>query len=173
MGRSMIRPLKLLLAIVQGGGSPRAIALGCALGMAVGLLPKGNLIAALLAAAVLATRTNLGAAALATLGFSWVAVWTDPLAHRIGWSILTQPSWQTSFASLFELPLAAWTALNNTVVLGSLLLSIVLFYPVYRLAWLVTDQYHAWIARRLQTVAVEKIVAGSESAARWKVPRSP
>ena len=168
MWRWVFRPLKMLAEVFTGGGSPRAIAFGFALGMTIGLLPKGNLTVAAISVLVLSTQANLAAATLAGFLFSWLAVWTDPLAHRIGSGILTQPAWQSWFVRVYESPLVPWTGLNNTVVLGSLLLSIVLFYPVYRLAWLAFDRHHARIADTLQQYQVERVLAGAEAAMRWK-----
>jgi len=139
--------LRIFVRLLRAGGTPNGLALGFALGMMLGLLPKGNLTALGLSLLVLALEVNLTAVAAATLLFSWVAVATDPLAHRLGWAILTLPSCQSAFAKLYELPLVPWTALNNTVVLGSLVLSLVLFYPVYRLSWLGFTGYQTWIGQ--------------------------
>jgi uncharacterized protein (TIGR03546 family) len=158
----------MLVAVSTGGGSSQAIAFGFALGMMIGLVPKGNLTAAAIAVVVLSTQANLAAATLGGFLFSWLALWTDPLAHRIGSAVLTQPAWQAWFGRVYEMPLVPWTALNNTVVLGSLLLAIVLFYPVYRMAWLAFDRHHARVADTLQQYQVERVLAGAEAAMRWK-----
>ncbi len=165
MGRWILRPLRKLVEVFTGGGTPEAIALGCAMGMMVGLLPKGNLTAAAISMFVLATHANLAAAAISGTAFSWAGLWTDPLAHRIGSAILTEPAWQKTFARLYELPLAPWTALNNTVVLGSLVLALVLFYPVYRITWLLFHRHQAPIAEKLREYRVDKLLAGAEAIA--------
>lgn len=166
MGGWMFGPLRKVVAVFTGGGSPQAIAFGCAMGMMVGLLPKGNLTAAAISMVILATHANLAAAAVSGTLFSWAGLWTDPLAHRLGSAILTQPAWQKSFARLYELPLMPWTALNNTVVVGSLVLSLVLFYPVYRLMWLSFNRHQAPIAEKLREYRVDRLLAGAEAAAK-------
>jgi uncharacterized protein (TIGR03546 family) len=166
MGGSFLGPLRKVVAVILGEGSPQAIAFGCAMGMMVGLLPKGNLTAAAISMFVLATRANLAAAALSGTAFSWAGVWTDPLAHRLGSAILTQPAWQKSFARLYELPLMPWTALNNTVVVGSLVLALVLFYPVYRVTWLLFSRHQVPVAEKLREYRIDKLLAGAEAAAR-------
>ena len=166
MGQGIFGPLRSAVSLFTGGGSPRAIAFGCALGMMIGLLPKGNLTVAAISVVVLATHTNLAAAVLSGALFAWAAQWTDPLAHRIGSAILTQPSWQKDFARLYDLPIVPWTALNNTVVLGSLVLAIVLFYPVYHLTWQAFHRHQAKIARKLEDYHIDKVLAGTETVAR-------
>jgi uncharacterized protein (TIGR03546 family) len=172
MGRGFFGPLRQAISLFTGGGSPRAIAFGFALGMMIGLMPKGNLTVAAISILVLATQTNLAAAALSGVAFTWATTWTDPLAHRIGSAILTQPSWQKSFARLYEMPLVPWTGFNNTVVLGSLVLSLVLFYPVYHLAWLTFHRHKARVAQKLQNLPIDKVLAGVEAAAKLQASRS-
>ncbi len=168
MGRWIWGPLRKLVEVFTGGGSAESIALGFALGMMVGLMPKGNLTAAAVSLFILATHANLAAAALSGFAFSWAGVWTDPLAHRIGSAILTKPAWQQTFARIYELPLMPWTALNNTVVLGSLVLALVLFYPVYRITWLVFYRHQAPIAEKLREYRIDKLLAGAEAVAKHR-----
>jgi hypothetical protein len=69
------------------------------------------------------------------------------------------------------MPLVPWTAMNNSVVVGSLVLALALFYPVYRLAWLTFSRHQAHIAQKLQQYHVDKVLAGAEMAARLKTSR--
>jgi len=134
--------------------------------MMIGMLPKGNLTVMVLSFVVLATHTNLAAAGLSGALFTWAARWTDPLAHRIGSAILSQPAWQKDFARLYDLPVVPWTALNNTVVLGSLALGLVLFYPIYHLTWEAFNRHQTKIAAKLKDYQVDKVLAGAETVAR-------
>jgi len=166
MRPATVASLRSVVSLFIGGGSARAIAFGFAMGMTIGLMPKGNLTAVVISTLVLATQANLAAAGVAAALFTWAATWTDPLAHRLGSAILAQPSCQTSLVRLYEWPLGPWTALNNTVVLGSLALSLVLSYPAYHLVWLLFHHYQARIAQRLQEYHADKVLAGAEVAAR-------
>lgn len=56
-----IKPLRYLAGALRDLNSPRRIALGVALGMLVGLLPKDNLTAAALGVVLLTFRVNLAA----------------------------------------------------------------------------------------------------------------
>lgn len=165
--------LRNVVSLFLGGGSARAIAFGFALGMMVGLMPKGNLTAVAISTVVLATQANLAAAGLAGGLFTWAAVWTDPLAHRVGTSLLAQPPCQTYLAKFYEWPLAPWTALNNTVVLGSLVLSLILFYPAYHLVWLLFHHYQDRIGQKLDEFHVDRVLAGAEAAARLTASTPP
>ena len=145
-----VRPLRYLVAAVRDNDSPRQLACGIGLGMVIGLVPKDNLTAVLLGAILLASRTNLAAAALSAFCFSWVGGLADPLTHRVGYWILTQPALQRIGATVFDLPVLPWTKLNNTVVAGSLALGLVLLYPIYQLSLLTIQQHGAAIVERIR-----------------------
>ena len=145
-----IRPIRFLVQGIAAADTPRQLALGLAIGMMIGLVPKGNLTAVVLSMILLGTRVNLAAGMLGAFSFSWLSGWTDPLADRIGHGLLTHEPLQPLFASLYDLPLAAWTALDNTVVFGSLMLGLWLFWPVYHFGHNSFQKVQPWIAEHLK-----------------------
>lgn len=165
-----IRPFRALARLFTAAGTPRQLALGLALGMLIGLVPKGNLTAVLLGVILLASRVHLGAGMLAAAVFSWVGMLLDPLSHRIGQAFLTLDALQPTWAYLYDLPLAPWTALNNTVVLGSLLLGLWLFYPVYRLSELAFACGQPRVVDWLKKYRVGQLLGGAEMLAGWRDP---
>jgi uncharacterized protein (TIGR03546 family) len=142
--RYLLQPLDLLGAVLTDAGSPRQVAWGFALGMLVGLVPKGNLTAAGLAVLLLATRANLAAAALATLVFSWLGMLADPLTHGVGLALLTSSTLRPFWDWFYGLPLGPWLGLHNTVVLGNLLCGLTLLLPVYAMGIRVAQRVLPW-----------------------------
>ncbi len=144
----LLQKLRLLRAVMLAQDSPRQMAAGLACGILLGLLPKGNLLAILVASVLLSTRINLAIGLLAALGVSLVAPWCDPLTDRLGYWVLTFPPLTSSWQRLAQFPLAAWTSFNNTVVMGSFLLGTLLLYPTYRwsLPWMI--RYKRWRVER-------------------------
>jgi uncharacterized protein (TIGR03546 family) len=125
---AMVRKIvRLLLA----GNSPRQLAVGFTIGMMIGIMPKENLFALSLCVFMFSIRCNKALGLAAAIAFSFVAPWTDPLAHKIGQYVLTFDSLQTTYASMFNLPLGPWLGFNNTVVAGSFLFGLYIAYPVY------------------------------------------
>jgi uncharacterized protein (TIGR03546 family) len=117
-----------------GGSTPRQLAAGFALGMILGLVPKGNLIAVSLCAMLFALHVNKGLAVAAAIVFSFVGPWTDSFTHKLGAIVLSVESLQPLYAWLYALPLGPWLGFQNTVVTGSLLVGVYLAYPAYCLA---------------------------------------
>lgn len=112
--------------------SPRQLALGVALGVVLGLMPKLNLIAGLLVILLFALRINILAGLATALVCSWLGMLVDPILAHLGRAMLTLVPLQPLFAWLYQLPFAPWTAFNNTVVMGALLVGLLQFYPTYR-----------------------------------------
>ncbi len=154
----VLRPLTFLLRTLAAEHAPRQLALGLALGMVVGLVPKGNLTAVVLVALMMSLRVNLGTGLAAAAAFSWVGMLVDPLSHRVGLWLLSADLLRPLWTAWFALPLAAWSGLDNSVVLGSLVLGVSLFYWVYRLSLGVFQRYGPGLIGRLQQYRLAKIM---------------
>ena len=125
------RFFRILINAIAAEDSPKQLAWGVALGVVLGLVPKGNLTAIVLLTLMFSLRVNL-AVGLSTAGVcSLLGSLLDPISHVVGTIVLTWPGPQGVYAFLLELPFARWTALNNTVVLGSLLIGLFQLYPTY------------------------------------------
>ena len=145
------RPFRYLAGAFLASDSPRQLAVGVTLGMMIGLVPKGNLIAVGLLVLLFAVRANLATGTVAGVLFSWIGFLVDPISHRIGHALLSAERLQPIWAYLYDLPLIPWTGFNNTVVFGSLILGICLSYPVYRASRRIFEVYQPWMAERLGT----------------------
>ena len=164
----LIRPLRVVANLFTAAGTPRQLALGFALGMLIGLVPKGNLTAAALMVILLGSRVNLGTGTVAAAVFSWVGMLVDPLTHRIGEGLLRHPSLEPTWAYLYDLPLMPWTGFHNTVVLGSLLLGLWLFYPAYSLSHWAFDRLQPWALEKIEKYHLDRLLWGTEMAASWR-----
>lgn len=163
-----VRPIRCFLRAFTSADTPGQLALGVALGMMIGLAPKGNLIAVGLGILLLATRVNLGTGLLAATAFSWVGMLVDPFTGRIGHAILTTEWLQGTGAFLYDLPLMPWTGFNNTVVLGNLLLGIWLFYPVYKMSRAVFERWQPWAIEKARDSRFVRLALGAKTVEAWR-----
>ncbi len=102
--------------------------------MLIGLLPKENILVAFFALLLVLIPGRLVYGIASMVGFTLVSLTLNPVADRIGTRLLDNSAVQTLGSTLYTLPLGAWTMLNNTLVLGNLLIGCVLFFPVYYLS---------------------------------------
>ena len=119
-------------------------------------------------ASQVALRTNIAAGLLSAGLFSLLNGWTDPLAHRIGFALLTDAHLAGIWARLYEWPLVPWTALSNTVVFGNVVLGAWLFYPAYRLSHAAVVRYRPRLVATLTRWRVTTLLMGTETVANWR-----
>jgi uncharacterized protein (TIGR03546 family) len=110
---------------------PQHIALAVALGVMLGLVPKTNLIALVLVLALFLARCNLGFGIVVAALVSLATPRIDAMADTLGTRLLAEAKFIDLEATLFQYPFFAWTALNNTVVLGCFVVGLAAFFPIY------------------------------------------
>lgn len=152
MFSALLRPLRQVVQALLAHDTPNQLAIGFALGMVLGLMPKGNLIAVSLLVLLFSLRVNKGISLLAAFAFSWIGPALDPVADKIGGYLLSADTLQPTYAAAFQLPLLPWFDFNNTVVVGSLVVGLWAFYPAY---WLSCRGF-LWNARRRHEAAAAR-----------------
>ena len=130
----MLRPFRLFFKALVVDATPGQMALGLALGVLVGLVPKGNLLAIGLMMLMCSLRVNLGVGLATVFATSWIGVLLDPISHRIGEFLLKNESLRPLWEEMYDTMLLPWTDFNNTVVLGSFSMGAAAFVPLYFLS---------------------------------------
>jgi len=121
-----------LLKPLQSKRKPRNIALGFALGSIIGLTPLWSLHNLLVLFLILVLDVSVFAALFSIIVFSSIAYLFDPFFHYVGYFLLVEVKWLEPFwTDLYNIPVLPWTKFYNTVVLGSLVVSLLAFYPGY------------------------------------------
>ena len=164
MGFHLLRPFRFFAQALSGESTSKQMAMGFALGLAVGLIPKGNLIAIAMMMVLCASRINLGIGLLTVFAVSWAGVFVDPLTHRLGAWLLAHETLVPFWTRFYDMPIAPWTSFNNTVVLGSFVTGLLLIYPVYRLSEPGFAKYSPVIAERLAKFRFVRFLWGAEWA---------
>lgn len=120
---------------IAGRRYPSQLAWAAAFGLLLGLVPHGNLVAVVILLVVLALRLNHAMAALTAIAVTLVATKLDPLFHAVGQRVLSEPRVADQMTIAWDWPLMAWTNLNNTVVMGSLVVGVVSLLPSFALTY--------------------------------------
>jgi uncharacterized protein (TIGR03546 family) len=101
----------------------------------LGIVPHGNLLALTLLVIVLTLKLNHAMAGLTAVASSFAAGYLDPYAHRLGDYVLSHPQVYDYAVAAWQLPLVPWTDLNNTVVMGSLLIGTATLLPAFAVTY--------------------------------------
>ena len=159
-----LRPVRFLAKAFTAESTSKQMAWGFAIGLLVGLVPKGNLLAITLMTVLCMLRINLAAGMMSAFAFSWIGVLLDPLTHRLGLALLTVESLRPMWVSLMDTPLMPWSGLNNTVVLGSFVAGLLLLLPARRLSEPIFDKYAPLFTARLKRLRLVQVLWGAEWA---------
>ncbi|MCS7469052.1 TIGR03546 family protein [Stieleria sp. ICT_E10.1] len=116
---------------IAGRRFPHQLAGGVALGVLLGIIPHGNLMALIVLAALLCFKVNHALMGVVAIAVSFVATRLDPYSHQVGEYLLTHPSGSQWAAQAWSLPVVPWTDLNNTVVLGSFVIGSLSVLPLF------------------------------------------
>ena len=131
----MIKIFGTVRRAVAGRKHPHQMAWAVAFGLLLGVIPHGNLLAFFLLMLVLSLKLNHAMAGLTAMTVTFVATHLDPVSHRVGTAVLSDPSLQPLAANMWQLPLVPWTNLNNTVVMGSFVIGVGALLPVFGITY--------------------------------------
>ena len=162
----LLRPFRLLLQALLTESTPRQMSLGLAFGVLVGVVPKGNLLAMVLATLLAATRVNLAIATVAIVACTLGSGVFDGLFDQIGGYILSMPSLQNVWIEMANTPFMPWTDFNNSIVMGSFITGLILIWPIHRLTCPVFEKYSGRIFQYARRFRFAKLMLGAEWADR-------
>ena len=147
----MLKATLKFLHVLNSEAEPGQISLALAFALITGFTPLWSPHNVLVLLLVLILRVNLSAFLLGTAVFSGVAYLLDPVFHRLGLAVLTAKALEGVWTALYNSTLWRLERFNNSIVMGSLLVSLALFVPtVLALNWAIR-QYRArvlaWVKR--------------------------
>ena len=163
----MLALLKLLQSIIKtlhSEGTPNQVALGVALGSALGLTPLVNVHNLVVFALILVLNVSFGGAMLGWALFVPVGFLLDPVFDRVGRRLLLEtPSLTPTWTEWYNTALMPYTNFNNSVVLGSVVGWLVLFLPIYALARVAVTWYRATYGERVRRSRLYQAVTASKA----------
>ncbi len=128
----IIKFISKLIKILRSAASPKQIAGGFVLGMILGLTPLWKLHNVVTVILLVILNVNISTALLGFAIFSGIAYLLDPFFHSLGFYLLVDvKSLWSIWAALYNTPIIALTNFNNTVVMGSMVSSLALVFPVF------------------------------------------
>ncbi len=122
----LIKQLIGLIKLLHSDTGQNQIASGLAFGIFLGFAPFLSLQTFLVLFIVFIFRVQLGAAFLSAFFFKFVAFLLDPVADILGRSVLENSGLRGIWSTMYNVPLLPMTRFNNSIVMGSFLISLVL-----------------------------------------------
>ena len=168
----ILKFLQSLIKALNSDGTPGQVAAGMALGLAFGLTPLMSLHNLVVLAVAMLTTVSFPAVMLGwgiavPLGFM-----LDPLFDRVGMALLTTDVLTPLWVWVVNTPIVSLSALNNTIVLGSLVVWLVLLAPLFFLFRFLVSRYRKDIHERLEKQRVFQMIKASKAWSIYEMFRS-
>jgi uncharacterized protein (TIGR03546 family) len=158
----MIELIAKTLKVLNSETDPGQISLAFCLAMVMALTPLFSAHNMLVLLAALVLRVNLSTFSVVWIVLSAIAYALDPLFHKIGLAVLTAGGLKSMWTGLYN---TAWfrpAHLNNTVVMGSLLVSLAAFIPVFFIIKILVRKYREHLLAWINKTRVMKIFKTSK-----------
>lgn len=130
---------------------PWQLSLGLVFGAVLGLTPLLNLHNLFLLFLALIINLNFSFLILSFGLFSGIAYLLDPVFHQVGYGLLTAGGLEPFWIQFFSCPVFIISNLNNTIVMGSLVVSLLAAAPMFFIFGALLRKYresiHSYISR--------------------------
>ena len=170
----MLTAIAKVLKVLNSESRPGQISMALCFSMVVGLTPLFSPHNLLVLLVILLFRVNLSAFILGLALFKGASYLLDPLFHWIGLSVLTAKPIQGLWTVLYNSTLWRIERFNNSVLMGSLLFSLILFVPVYLVLNLIIRQYRErvleWVRKTqiMKAFMASKLYRAYRSLSQWE-----
>jgi len=158
----MIRIVAKVLKIFNSESGPRQISLALCFSMFVGFTPFVSIHNLVILFCVLILRVNLSTFILGLAAFSGIAYFLDPLFHSLGMAILTADFLQAFWTVLYNAIFWRLAYFNNSILMGSFIVSLLLFFPVYFLMNWAIQQYRQQFMGRVRKTRIMQALTASK-----------
>ncbi|WP_413577489.1 TIGR03546 family protein [Bdellovibrio sp. HCB290] len=127
----LLKQLFNFIKLLNSDTDTMPLAFGLSLGLLLGFAPFFSIQTAIVLFIVFVFRVQLGAAFLSAFFFKFVAFLFDTPAHHLGKVVLEMESLRPLFVSMYNMPFVPMTRFNNSIVMGSMVVSVLLFPFAY------------------------------------------
>ena len=161
---TLLKLLQSLIKTLHSDGTPGQVAAGMALGAVLGLTPLMNVHNLIILALILVLNVSFGGALLGWALFAPFGFLLDPVFDRVGRELLLDtPSLQPMWTSWFNAPIVPYTNFNNSIVLGSFIVWLVMSLPIFFAARYGVSRYRATLGERVRRSRFYNAVTASKA----------
>jgi len=157
----MVKLLAKVFKILTSETESGQIGLAVSFALVAGLTPLFSLHNLLVLFLVLVLRVNLLTFLLGTVLFSAAGRLLEPVFSWLGLALLTAQPFERLWTRLYQSPLWRLEGFNNSVVMGSLAISLVVFLPVTLLTASLIRRHGDRLLARLRLTRLLQILTAS------------
>jgi uncharacterized protein (TIGR03546 family) len=157
--------IKLLLKLIKAlnsNASPKQLAHGFALGAILGLTPALSLHNILILLIIYILHVNIPIAIVSALLYKIIAILLSGYAHKLGLFILVAEPLQSLWTTMYNLPIVPWSRFYNTVVMGSFVISLILYVPNLFIGKYFVIGYRKYVLTFIEKSKLAKVLKSSK-----------
>lgn len=139
-----------------------SLAMGMTCGFILGMTPVLSLHSLLIFLILFLFRIQVGAALVTAFFFKFIAFLLDPLFHNVGSKVLEMESLEGIFTQLYNMPLIPYTRFNNSIVMGSAIITFSLAPVVFVISMRLITKYRETIVTRFEKTKLWKAVKATK-----------
>lgn len=139
-----------------------SLAMGMTCGFILGMTPVLSLHSFLIFLIIFFFRIQLGAALVMAFFFKFVAFLLDPVFHFVGSQVLEMESLNGFFTTLYNMPIIPYTRFNNSVVMGSAVVTFTLSPFVFILSQTLIIKYRETVLARFKNTKFWKAIESTK-----------
>ena len=158
----ILKQLFAFIKLLNSDTGNVSIAMGMTCGFILGMTPVLSLHSLIIFLILFFFRIQIGAALVMAFFFKFVAFLLDPIFHSVGSKVLEMESLEPFFTKLYNMPLIPFTRFNNSIVMGSAVVTFALAPFVYILSQYLIIKYRVTVLARFKTTKVWKAVEATK-----------
>ncbi len=162
----ILKQIFSFLKMLNSDTGTNQIAAGIACGFILGMTPALSLQTLLVFLIILVFRVQAGAAFMSAFFFKFIAFLLDPVFDGVGSAVLEIASLQPLFTTLYNMPIVPMTRFNNSIVMGSGVVTIALAPVVYIGAKILVFKYRVLVVQRIKATKLWKAMQAT-SLYKW------
>ncbi|WPU65691.1 TIGR03546 family protein [Peredibacter starrii] len=146
----ILKQLFAFIKLLNSDTGNISLALGMTCGFILGMTPVLSLHSLLIFLILFFFRIQIGAALVAAFFFKFIAFLLDPAFDFVGQKVLEMESLQGFFTTLYNMPIIPFTRFNNSIVMGSAVVTFALSPIVFILSQYFIVKYREIVVARFK-----------------------
>ncbi len=158
----ILKQLFAFIKLLNSDTGNISLAMGMTCGFILGMTPVLSLHSLLIFLILFFFRIQIGAALVVAFFFKFAAFLLDPLFHLVGSQVLEMDSLKGIFTQLYNMPLIPYTRFNNSIVMGSAVITFALSPLVFIISQFLIVKYRETVVARFEKTKFWKAVQATK-----------
>ena len=155
----MLKKIIKFFKALNSNSKPSELANALCLGIMLGFIPKNNALWFLIFIFFCFVRINKGLYFVAMIVASQFAWLLDSKFDSIGFYILNYAPLTKTFSMLIDIPFVGFTKFNNTIVMGSFIVSLIIYIPCFIFGIAFVKLWRKYVSSLFARTPIAKAIA--------------